>query len=152
VLISLFIANIGIVVMGTLGARLWTRILRIPEPVLMAGVMVVASVGTYATNNSAFDLVIMVIAGFLGWGLRVLGFPLAPLIIGYVLGPMVEVNFKQALIVYSGDPNVFIERPIATVLLLMTLGVLLYPTIARLAARLSNRGAKPGDIARRHSP
>jgi putative tricarboxylic transport membrane protein len=152
VLISLFIANIGIVVMGTLGARLWTRILRIPEPLLMAGVMVVASVGTYATNNSAFDLVIMVIAGFLGWGLRVLGFPLAPLIIGYVLGPMVEVNFKQALIVYSGDPNVFIERPIATVLLLMTLGVLLYPTIARLAARLSNRGAKPGDIARRHSP
>ncbi|HEU5017568.1 MAG TPA: tripartite tricarboxylate transporter permease [Pseudolabrys sp.] len=135
ILMSLFVANAGIMVMGALGAPLWTRILKIPEPLLMVGVTIVATLGTFATDNSAFDLIIMVFAGFLGWGLRALRFPLAPLIIGYVLGPMVEVNLKQALIVYGGDPYVFIERPIATVLLLMTLAVLFYPWLNGLAKR-----------------
>ncbi len=154
VLISLFVANIGIIVMGALGAPLWTRILSIPEPLLMVGVIVIASVGTYATNNSPFDLVIMVVAGFLGWALRVLGFPLAPLIIGYVLGPMVEVNFKQALIVYADDPYVFIERPIATILLLMTIGILLYPWLIRVVSGLFTRngGGQAGDATPRQSP
>ncbi len=139
VLMSLFVANIGIIAMGALGAPLWTRILRIPEPLMMVGVIIIASIGAYATNNSAFDLIVMVGAGFLGWGLRVLDFPLAPLIIGYVLAPMVEVNFKQALIVYEGDPYVFIERPIATALLFMTAAVVLYPWIIRTAGRLLRR-------------
>jgi putative tricarboxylic transport membrane protein len=154
VLMSLFVANIGIIVMGVLGAPLWTRILRIPEPLLMVGVIVIASFGTFATNNSAFDLVVMVGAGFLGWALRVFGFPLAPLIIGYVLGPMVEVNFKQALIVYGGNPYVFIERPIASLLLLMTLAVLIYPWIVRLVSRWFGGGDKTqgGDATHRQSP
>ena len=139
VLLALFIANIGIIIAGSLGARIFTRILRLPEPLLMAGVIILAAVGTFAGNNSSLDLIIMVVAGFLGWGLRVLGFPLAPLIIGYVLAPMVEVNMKQALIVYQGNPLVFIERPVATVLLLMTLVVLLYPWLARASARLIGR-------------
>ena len=152
VLMSLFVANVGIVVMGALGAPLWTRILRIPEPLLMVGVVVIASIGTFATNNSAFDLIVMVGAGFLGWGLRVFGFPLAPLIIGYVLAPMVEVNFKQALIVYGANPYVFIERPIATILLLMTLTVLIYPWLARIGGRWFGRRDKVRDAAQRHSP
>ncbi|MBJ3776632.1 tripartite tricarboxylate transporter permease [Acuticoccus mangrovi] len=139
ILFSLFIANIGILVAGGFGARLFTRVLRLPEPLLLAGVVVLASVGTFAGNNSAFDLVIMAAAGFLGWGLRVLGFPLAPLIIGYVLAPMVEVNFKQALIVYGTDPVVFLERPVAAALLVMILGVLLYPTIARAVGGMRRR-------------
>jgi putative tricarboxylic transport membrane protein len=143
VLISLFVANAGIIVMGALGSPLWTRILRIPEPLLMVGVIVIASIGTFATNNSAFDLLVMVGAGFLGWALRVLGFPLAPLIIGYVLGPMVEVNAKQALIVYGGNPYTFIERPIATLLLVATVGVLIYPWLTRVIGGWFRRPDKP---------
>ena len=152
VLLALFVANIGIIVMGVIGAPLWTRILRVPEPLLLVGVIVVASIGTFATNNAAFDLVIMVGAGFLGWGLRVLGFPLAPLIIGFVLGPMVEVNFKQALIVYGTNPYVFIERPIATVLLLMTAGVLLYPWLLHVIGQRFNGRRKAAEAAQRQSP
>lgn len=139
VLMALFVANIGIIVAGVLGARVFTRVLRLPEPLLMVGVIVLATVGTFASNNSSLDLVIMVAAGLLGWGLRVLGFPLAPLIIGYVLAPMVETNMKQALIVYQGNWHVFVERPVATVLLLMIVAVLAYPALARLAARLFGR-------------
>ncbi len=152
VLLALFVANIGIIVMGVIGAPLWTRILRVPEPLLLVGVIIVASIGTFATNNAAFDLVIMVGAGFLGWGLRVLGFPLAPLIIGFVLGPMVEVNFKQALIVYGTNPYVFIERPIATVLLLMTAGVLLYPWLLHVIGQRFNGRRKAAEAAQRQSP
>lgn len=139
ILLCLFIGNIGIVLMGAIGAPLFTRILRVPEPLLMVAVIVLATVGTFAGNNSSFDLIIMVVAGFLGWGLRTMGFPLAPLIIGFVLAPTVEVNFKQALIVYEGNLLVLIERPVAAILVLMTATVLFYPWLAKLTSRALRR-------------
>jgi len=139
ILLCLLIANFGIVIAGALGARVFTRILKLPEPLLLSGVIVLAAIGTFAGNNSSLDLLIMVAAGFLGWGLRVLGFPLAPLIIGYVLAPMVEVNLKQSLVVYGNDPMVFVERPVATGLLLMILGVLLFPWVSRATSWLGRR-------------
>ena len=139
ILIVLFLANIALLVVGGLGAHLWTRVLRIPEPLLMAGVVVVATIGTFAANNSVFELKIMVAAAFLGVALRSLAFPVAPLIIGFVLGPMIEVNARQALIVYGGESGVLLERPIAAVLVVMIVLVLAFPLLIGAVRRVAGQ-------------
>lgn len=139
ILLSLFIANLAIITLGLFGLKLWTKVLRIPEKVLLGGVVVMAALGTYSANNSVLDLTIMVLAGVLGVLLMIARIPLTPLIIGFVLAPMLEVNLRQALVVYAGDPGVFIERPIAGALALLILLVVIWPLIARVAGRLMRR-------------
>lgn len=136
ILITLFVANIGIIVFGLLGQNIWARALRIPGPLLAGGVIVFASIGTFSVNNSLFDLTLMVAAGALGVLLRVGRIPVTPLIIGFVLGPLFEINFRQSMILYSGDWLVLWNRPIAGGLLLLTLVVILLPVLKRFTTAL----------------
>lgn len=148
ILLSLFMANLAIITLGLLGLRLWTRVLEIPEKVLLGGVVVLATLGTYSTNNSVLDLTVMVLAGFLGVFLMIARIPLTPLIIGFVLAPMLEVNLRQSLVVYAGDPSIFIERPIAGVLTLLILLVIAWPLFPRVLRRVLNQkllGEKDAD-------
>lgn len=139
ILLSLLVANIAIIVFGFLGLRLWTMVLKIPERVLLGGVIVMASIGTYSANNSTLDLTIMALAGVLGVLLQMARMPLTPLIIGFVLAPMLEVNLRQALVVYAGDPGVFIERPPAGALLALILVVISWPLLMRPVRALRGR-------------
>lgn len=136
ILSTLFIANIGIIVFGLLGTPIWTRVLKIPGELLVAGVIVFASIGTFSVNNSLFDLTLMVGAGLLGVLLRIGRIPVTPLIIGFVLGPLFEENFRQSMIIYAGDWLVLWNRPIAGGLLLLTLAVILLPVLKRFATDL----------------
>jgi putative tricarboxylic transport membrane protein len=136
ILLTLLAANVAIVVLGLAGLRLWTRVLEIPEGLLIGGILVLAAVGTFATNNSPLDLIVLVAAGVLGAVMRLAHVPVTPLIIGFVLAPMLEINLRQALVVYSGNWTVFFDRPIAGMLLLLILTVILYPTIVRLIGRM----------------
>jgi putative tricarboxylic transport membrane protein len=138
ILMTLLLANIGVIVIGLAGLRIWTRVLQLPEPLIVTGVVVLATIGTFSTNNSTLDLTIMVAAGVLGAVLQIARVPMTPLILGFVLAPMIEQNLRQALVVYQGDWGVFVEREIAGILVLMILAVMLWPLAARLAAR---RGA-----------
>lgn len=139
ILLALAAVNVAILVMGSIGAHLFTRVLRTPQPLLLAAVVVVGTLGTYAANNSLYELKIMVAAAVLGVALRVLSFPIAPLIIGFVLAPMIEMNMRQAIIVYAGDWGVFVDRPIAGGLLLLILTLVLYPPLKALALRRLRR-------------
>lgn len=139
ILLTLLLTNILIVVLGLAGLRLWTRVLVIPDSLLVGGIVVLATVGTYTTNNSTFDLVIMVAAGVLGAFMRLAKLPVTPLIIGFVLAPMLEVNLRQALVVYQGNWTIFADRPIAGLLLLMTLTVIVYPYLLKAAGGLRKR-------------
>jgi putative tricarboxylic transport membrane protein len=142
ILLTLLIANIGIIVFGLLGTHLWTRILQIPQQLLLGGVVIFATIGTFSVNNSLFDLTLMVAAGLLGVLLRFGSIPVTPLIIGFVLGPLFEINFRQSMILYSGDWMVLIERPIAGALLLLTLLIIALPMLqSRLAPVLFKRRA-----------
>src|SRR5690625_2490615 len=127
---------LGIVIFGLLGTPIWTRVLTIPGELLVAGVIVFASIGTFSVNNSLFDLTLMVGAGLLGVLLRIGKIPVTPLIIGFVLGPLFEENFRQSMIIYSGDWLVLWNRPIAGGLLLLTLAVILLPALKRFATGL----------------
>ncbi len=139
ILLSLLLANIGIITLGLMGLRLWTSVLRLPEPLVVAGVVMLATIGTFSTNNSTMDLTVMVLAGALGAAMRLARIPVTPLIIAFVLAPMLEVNLRQALVVYGTDWSVFLRRPIAGGLLLMIVAVILWPLARRLAGLISTR-------------
>ncbi|WP_207538900.1 tripartite tricarboxylate transporter permease [Sabulicella rubraurantiaca] len=121
---SLFIANIMLVVLNLPLVGLWVRILKIPQPQLYAGILVFATVGTYGISNSVVDLVLLYLIGIVGMFMRRYDFPVAPVVIGMILGPMAEQALRQALTISQGDWSVFVTRPVSlAILLLAVLGL-----------------------------
>jgi putative tricarboxylic transport membrane protein len=104
---------------------LFVNILRIPYSYLYPSILAFATVGVYAVNNSVIDLWIMAGAGLVGYVLRKLEFELAPIILGLVLAPMLELSFRQSLAMSAGDYTIFVTRPISAVMLLVGLTLLL---------------------------
>jgi nucleotide-binding universal stress UspA family protein len=105
IFINLLLVNIVMFAIAAASAQIWTRVLRVPEPLLMGGVVVMVAVGTFSVNNSLLDLGIAFIAGLVGFLLRYNGFPTAPVVIGLVLGRMVEESLRMGLIAYDGSPS-----------------------------------------------
>lgn len=129
IFLSLVVVNVMMFAMGALGSQLFTRALRAPEPVILVGIVVLSMVGSYAVRNNAFDLAITVGAGLLGYALRRNGFPLPPLAIGMVLGPLIETSLRQSLLISRGDILVLGRHPIALVLFSLVAIFLLWPVL-----------------------
>lgn len=102
---------------GFLGIRLFTSLLRLPRRSVMVGVLLFSIVGAYALNNSLFDVGVMIVFGFLGLFLEANRVPLAPLILGMLLSPMIEENLRAGLIKTGGDWLPFVSRPICLVMI-----------------------------------
>ncbi|NUW45253.1 tripartite tricarboxylate transporter permease [Nonomuraea rhodomycinica] len=132
---SLFIGNTMLLVLNLPLAPLWARVLRIPRPYLYAGIVVFAALGVYALNGTVVDLVVLYVLGLLGFAMRRFGLPVAPAVIGMILGPMAEIQLRRALAIGAGDVTVLVKSPVAVVLLLLALGALLTPLVRRLAVR-----------------
>ncbi|WP_219465888.1 tripartite tricarboxylate transporter permease [Nonomuraea rhizosphaerae] len=132
---SLFIGNTMLLVLNLPLAPLWARVLRIPRPYLYAGIVLFAALGVYALNGSVVDLVVLFLLGLLGYAMRRFGLPVAPAVIGMILGPMAEIQLRRALAIGAGDVSVLVRSPIAVVLLLLALAALLTPLVRRAAAR-----------------
>ncbi|MCC6000274.1 MAG: tripartite tricarboxylate transporter permease [Pararhodobacter sp.] len=126
VLLILVLVNLVMFAVGALGSQLFTRALRIPEPLLMTMVTIIALLGAYGVRGNAIDLLIAFIAGVVGFILRKGGFPLAPLVIGMVLSQMIENSLRQGLLLTRGSFVAFLERPIAFALFAMTIAILIY--------------------------
>ena len=139
----LIAVNLLMFLVGAVGAQAFTRVLRIPEPVLMALVVVVALVGAYGVRGNPIDLVTAFVAGVIGFLLRKNGFPLAPMVIGMVLSQMIENSLRQGLLITRGDFLAFFERPIALTLFVLTLAILLWPLL-RWATLGRRTGGSPG--------
>src|SRR5687768_12120151 len=104
----------------------WVRLLAIPRPLLYAGILVFAGLGTYSINGSTVDLVVLYALGVLGYLMRRFGFPVAPAVVGVVLGPSAEDHFRRALQISRGDYSTFVTRPLSlTILILAALAVVL---------------------------
>jgi putative tricarboxylic transport membrane protein len=102
----------------------WVKLLQIPAPLLYAGILVFATIGTYGITQSPVDLVLLYLIGGIGFMMRRYDFPTAPVIIGMILGPLAEQNFRQAMTISAGDWTVFFTRPLsATILLLAALAL-----------------------------
>jgi putative tricarboxylic transport membrane protein len=117
----------------------WVKLLEIPRPLLYSGILVFATLGVWSLSNSVVDLVTMYVIGIVGYAMRRLDFPIGPTILGVVLGPRIEQEFRRALAISQGDPTTFITRPISLLILLVAALALLGPQIPALVSRLRGR-------------
>ena len=129
IFIALLLANVLLFICGALMTPLFSRILRVPEPILLSMIVVLVAVGTYSINSNPFDLLVMFTAGVAGFLLRYNGFPLAPIVIGFVLGPMIEQSLRQGLIITRGSFLEFLNYPIALGLFILTGLFLMLPLL-----------------------
>ncbi|MDQ7820283.1 MAG: tripartite tricarboxylate transporter permease [Armatimonadota bacterium] len=117
VVFAMIVANLTTCLFQLVGIRLFVKALSIPPPLLTPLIIVLSIVGAYALNGYLFDAAVAVVAGLSGFVLRRAGYPLIPLILGLVLGGMLESEFRRAMIITGGDPSVFITRPLSALLL-----------------------------------
>lgn len=128
---------VAILIFGLIGARFWARLLNFPTDVLWPFIFVLCVVGTFALNNTLFDVWVMIGAGVLGYVMRSNGYPLIPLVLGLVLAPIIEENLRRSLQLSSGSPDIFLTSPIALVVLLFSLVTLLSPLLQLSLNRFS---------------
>ena len=125
------IANIIMIPLGWWCIKVSKQILKVPRNVLMPVIMLFCVVGSFAINNTAFDVTIMLIAGVIAFVLEENGFPIAPAILGVVLGGMLEENFITSMIKSDGSLAAFFSRPVAATLAVLTLAVWFLPLLIR---------------------
>jgi putative tricarboxylic transport membrane protein len=118
--VSFFIGNIMLVLLNIPTIGIWVSLLRIPFTWLYPAILVFVALGVYSVNNNHFDIYMVAILGVVGYLFMLLRFEAAPLLLGYILGPMVEENLRRALLLSRGDPSIFIDRPISATLLAIT--------------------------------
>ncbi|MBF9033737.1 tripartite tricarboxylate transporter permease [Rhodobacterales bacterium HKCCE2091] len=132
---SFWIGNLMLLVLNIPFIGLWVRLLSIPYHLLFPAVLVFIAIGTYSLSNSPFDIWAVAGFGLLGYFMRWARLPAAPLLLGFVLGPMMEEHFQRAMLLSRGDFSTFVTRPISGVLLAFTALVLLWSVKSGLSRR-----------------
>ncbi len=132
---SMFIGNTMLVIINLPMIGLWVRLLNVPYRILYLIIVVICAIGVYSVNNSSFDIYMTIGFTALGYILRKLDAEPAPLLMGFVLGPMVEENFRRSLIISHGDPMIFLSRPISLVLLLLAAALLISMVMPQIKKR-----------------
>ena len=132
---SLLIANLMLIVLNLPLIGLWVRLLMISKPWLYAGILLFATLGTIGANPSLVELGMLLVFGLLGYGLRVFDFPIAPVVVGLILGPMAEQQLRRALAIGQGDVTVLVTSPIAATLLVLAALALIVPLVLRARGR-----------------
>jgi TctA family transporter len=122
---SMWIGNLMLVVLNLPLVGMWVQLLKVPYRWLFPSIIMFSAVGNYSVNNSPMDLYLVGIMGIVGYVLVKLECPPAPLILGYVLGPLMEENLRRALLISRGDPTVFFTRPISLAFMIASAFVLL---------------------------
>lgn len=130
-LASFWIGNLMLLIMNIPMIGLWVKILAIPYKYLYPGVLMLICVGGYSVSNNAFDLLVVFVFSAIGYAMSVARLSPAPMLLGIVLGPMMEENFRRAMLLSRGDYAVFVQKPICAVLLALSLLMLLWPLIRR---------------------
>jgi putative tricarboxylic transport membrane protein len=126
---SLFIANVMLVILNLPLVGLWVQLLKIPTPWLYAGILMFAAMGSIATKGSVAELLMLIAFGIMGFLMRRHDYPVAPMVVGLILGPMAESQLRRALQISLGDPLVLVQSPIAVVILLVALVALVAPYV-----------------------
>jgi putative tricarboxylic transport membrane protein len=121
---SMYLGNIMLVLLNLPLIGIWVKILKIPYRLLMPLILLCCLIGAYSINRNIVDIVVMVLFGIIGFLLRKLDYEMAPLILAYVLGPMLEKHFRTSLTMSDGDLSVFLTRPISCVMLLISCALL----------------------------
>lgn len=139
IFIGLFIANIFMGILGFWGIRWFSKVINVPNTILVPLVFTFCLVGTFALNNSLQDVYFMIIAGVVGYFLIKMDFSIPPIILGLVLGPMTESNLRRSLVLFNGDPKVFLFRPICSVFLILAVVSLIYPYLLPIIRKMRKK-------------
>jgi len=128
---SMWVGNLMLVVLNLPLIGIWIKLLQVPYRLLYPAILLFCAIGVYTINNASFDVMQTAAFGLLGIVFVKLEFEPAPLLLGFVLGPMMEENLRRAMLLSRGDPSVFVTRPISLVMLLMAVGLLLLIAIPK---------------------
>jgi putative tricarboxylic transport membrane protein len=138
-----FVSNIFLLILGFALTPVFASVLQIQNRYLVPAILVLCVVGTFALQSSQFDLWIMLAIGLLGYAMRRLGYPAAPLVIGLILGPLLEANFRRSLLISNGELDIFLARPISATILTINVLVVLWVLTPRSVKRRLKR-VRPG--------
>ncbi|MCP1641748.1 putative tricarboxylic transport membrane protein [Pseudomonas citronellolis] len=139
---SLFIANLMLIILNVPMVRVFTRILSVPNWALVPGIAIITAIGVYAVHATTFDLFLMVGIGILGYILRKLDFPLSPLLLGFILGGLMEQNLRRALSISNGELGILWSSPIAIGTWTLVAAMLVLPLYRAWRRRLARRNAE----------
>ncbi len=131
IFISLLLSVVFMCILGLLGARLYAKLISFPKKFLIPAILVFGLVGSYAISNSLFDIWVLIVSGIIGFVFRKIGLPIAPIILGMILGPLFESNFRRALMLSEGNWATFVQRPISLAFIIIVILVLAGPTLLK---------------------
>jgi putative tricarboxylic transport membrane protein len=129
---SMYIGNVMLLVLNMPLIGMWVQVLRVPYPLLFPLILLFCVIGVFASSAAVFDVFVMVMFGAIGYLMRKFGYEPAPLVLAFVLGPMLENNLRKALILSHGDFWTFVERPISGTCLAIALVMLIIPLMPAL--------------------
>ena len=133
IFVGMLLANLVMIVMGLLAARSFAQLMKVPEPVLAAFIIAFCFLGAYALRNDMADVWVTMLFGVLGYFMRRYYLPIPPMILGIILGPLAEQYFLTSMVSHGNNLAVFLTRPVSAVLILISVGLLLWPAVrARL--------------------
>ena len=135
IFVALLASNVMMFLTSALASRVFTRILNIPHALILGVVVILSLAGSFVVRASVMDVWVAVIAGMVGYGLRLVNVPLAPIVIGFILGPSFETSLRQGLILTQMNPLRFFEHPIAATIFAITFLVMTWPLIRKLWGR-----------------
>jgi TctA family transporter len=135
VIASMWVGNVTLLILNLPLIGIWVRLLTVPYRVLYPAILVFCCIGLYSVNNNTFDIGLTALMGLLGYVFVKLQCEPAPLILGFVLGPMMEENLRRAMLLSRGDPSVFFTRPLSVVFLLLALAMLLTVAVPAIRKR-----------------
>ncbi len=135
VVASMYIGNVMLLVLNLPLIGMWVQLLRVPYGILFPLILVFCIIGVYGTTGSTFHLGLMIAFGVLGYLLRKTGHDLAPMILGFVLGPLLEANVRRSLIASDGDWSFLLTRPVGTLCLLLALGLVVAALLPAIRSR-----------------
>src|ERR687897_1236721 len=129
---SMYIGNVMLLVLNLPLIGMWVQLLKLPYNILFPLIILFTIIGVYCSSNNVFDVYVMIAFGVIGYFMRKLGYEPAPLVLAFVLGPMLENNLRKSLILSQGDLTTFIERPISAVCLALAVVLLVGPLLPAL--------------------
>jgi len=135
VVASMYIGNAMLLVLNMPLIGMWVQVLKLPYRVLFPLILMFCVVGVFASGNAVFDVFVMVVFGVLGYLMRKFGYEPAPLVLAFVLGPMLENNLRKSLILSHGEFTIFFDRPISAICLVLAAAALLAPLLPGLGRR-----------------
>lgn len=135
VIASLFIVNIVLFILNVPLVSIWVRVLRTPRHILIPVIIVFAMIGSFSVNNNMLDVYVMLAMGIVGYIFRKLGFGLAALLVGLVIGPLIEKYFLQSMLVSHGDLTYLVSSPVAAIIWIAVLGSIVWTAISGFRKR-----------------